>query len=132
EESLLYLPPFGQSTSNYEEVVHPFYAHWQSFSTQRPYHWLNKYDRTQAANRKVEKLMEKDNKKIRDAAKKKRNETVRQLVAYVRKRDKRVIEYRKTLAKREIERKKKINEQKAAEAKKRLEVPYGGFLNSSL
>ncbi|XP_019861918.1 PREDICTED: dnaJ homolog subfamily C member 21-like [Amphimedon queenslandica] len=121
EESLLYLPPFGQSTSNYEEVVHPFYAHWQSFSTQRPYHWLNKYDRTQAANRKVEKLMEKDNKKIRDAAKKKRNETVRQLVAYVRKRDKRVIEYRKTLAEREIERKKKINEQKAAEAKKRLE-----------
>lgn len=32
-----------------------------------------------APNRKIQKLMEKDNKKIRDQAKKKRNETVRVL-----------------------------------------------------
>ena len=31
----------------FSQVVHPFYAYWQSFSTCRPYHWINKYDRTQ-------------------------------------------------------------------------------------
>ena len=39
--------------------------------------WLLLLWKPQAVNRKVEKLMEKDNKKIRDVAKKKRNEAVR-------------------------------------------------------
>lgn len=43
--------------------------------------------------RKVQRLMERDNKKLRDAGKKQRNEEIRQLVSFVRKRDPRVKAY---------------------------------------
>ncbi|CAI8035141.1 DnaJ homolog subfamily C member 21 [Geodia barretti] len=87
------LPCFGLSATPYEEV-HTFYAYWQSFSTLRSFAWEDVHDLRQAPNRKVQRLMEKENKKERSAAKKKRNEAVRQLVSFVRKRDKRVQQYR--------------------------------------
>ena len=39
--------------------------------------WAEKYDTREAPNRRVRRLMEADNKKFRDAAKKERNEEVR-------------------------------------------------------
>ena len=48
------------------------------------------YDVRTAANRPTQRLMEKENKKLRESSRKKRNEEVRALVMYVRKRDKRV------------------------------------------
>lgn len=39
--------------------------------------WLEEYDTREAENRKVSKLMEKENKKKRDAGKKEWNEQVR-------------------------------------------------------
>ena len=57
--------------------VHLFYSYWQSFSTCKSYAWEDKYELKQAPNRRVQRMMEKDNKKMRDAAKKKRNEVVR-------------------------------------------------------
>ena len=56
----------------------------------RSYSWLDKYDTRQADNRRIVRLMEKENKKVRDAARKERNELVRTLVKFVQKRDKRV------------------------------------------
>ena len=55
--------------------------------------------------------MEKENKKMRDKSRKERNELVRQLVAFVRKRDKRV-QAHKIL----------VEEQNAAKAKKAEEL----------
>lgn len=43
--------------------------------------------------RKIQKLMEKENKKLRDVGKKQRNEEIRGLVSFVRKRDPRVKSY---------------------------------------
>ena len=43
--------------------------------------------------RRVQRLMEKDNKKLRDAGRKQRNEEIRALVSFVRKRDPRVKAY---------------------------------------
>ena len=63
--------------------------------TPRSYAWLDKYDTRQAENRRVIRAMDKENKKIRDAAKKERNELIRQLVKFVKKRDKRVQAYNK-------------------------------------
>ena len=57
--------------------VHLFYSYWQSFSTAKSYAWEDTYDLKHAPNRRVQRMMEKDNKKMRDAAKKKRNEAVR-------------------------------------------------------
>ena len=67
----------GNSQSDYDDVVHAFYAFWQSYFTRKPYYWVDKYDLRDAPNRRVQRLMEKENKKLRDAAKKQRNETVK-------------------------------------------------------
>ncbi|XP_054006273.1 dnaJ homolog subfamily C member 21 [Hylaeus anthracinus] len=106
------VPDFGNSTSSYEEVVHTFYAYWQSYSTKRSFAWLDPYDVRSAPNRKVARLIEKENKKIRDKAKRERNEQVRNLVAFVRKRDKRVQAHAAKLAERAKENLKKVEERK--------------------
>lgn len=54
--------------------------------------------------------MEKENKKTRDKARKERNELVRELVAFVRKRDKRVQAHRKLLEEQNAEKAKKSEE----------------------
>ncbi|XP_014256239.1 dnaJ homolog subfamily C member 21 [Cimex lectularius] len=104
------IPEFGDSKSPYLEVVHLFYSHWQSYSTKKTFSWLDEYDIRQAPNRRVVRLMEKENKKIRDKARKERNEEVRALVNFVRKRDKRVQEYSKLLEQKSLENEKKANE----------------------
>lgn len=98
-------PDFGTSQTNYEEGLKDFYNYWQSYCTLKSYVWCEKYDVRQAANRPTLRLMEKENKKLRDAARRERNEEVRALVAFVKKRDKRVKLYIKQLEEREKRRK---------------------------
>lgn len=114
-DSNLEVPEFGTSSSEYEEVVQPFYAYWQSYATLKSYVWVEKYDIRDAPNRRVQRLMEKDNKKLRDAAKKERNEEVRALVKFVRKRDRRVKAYLELLKEKDEER-KRLTEKKRQEA----------------
>lgn len=104
------VPGFGNSTSSYDEVVGPFYGHWQSYCTARTFAWLDQYDIRTAPNRRVARLMERENRKVRDAARRQRNEEVRQLVQFVRKRDRRV------------QRRKKELEEKAAESARKSEA----------
>ncbi|XP_076298453.1 dnaJ homolog subfamily C member 21 [Lasioglossum baleicum] len=101
------IPSFGNSQSSYEEFVHNFYAYWQSYSTKKSFAWLDPYDIRDAPNRRVVRLIEKENKKIREKAKRERNEQVRNLVAFVRKRDKRVQAHAAKLAERAKENLKK-------------------------
>ncbi|XP_073996505.1 dnaJ homolog subfamily C member 21 [Rhodnius prolixus] len=115
------IPVFGDSKSCYEKVVHPFYSYWQSYSTKKPYSWLDKYNIRDAPNRKVLRLMEKENKKIRDKARKERNEEIRALVAFVRKRDKRVQEYAQYLEKKAAENDKKMQALRKTQIIKRKE-----------
>ncbi|KAL1461844.1 hypothetical protein WDU94_013711 [Cyamophila willieti] len=89
-EEEMTIPDFGKSTSSYYNTVHDFYAFWQSFSTKKTYSWLKAFDINMAPNRRVLRLIEKENKRIRDKAKKEYNDTVRNLVDFVRKKDKRV------------------------------------------
>ncbi|KAG8456732.1 hypothetical protein GDO86_002496 [Hymenochirus boettgeri] len=103
-------PPFGDSQSDYDTVVHPFYAYWQSFCTAKNFAWKEEYDTRQAFNRLEKRAMEKENKKVRDKARKERNELVRQLVAFVRKRDKRVQAHRKLVEEQNAEKAKKVEE----------------------
>ena len=55
----------------------PFYAFWSSFCTQKSYVWAEKYDTREALDRRMRRAMEQENKKLRDAAKKERNEEIR-------------------------------------------------------
>lgn len=54
--------------------------------------------------------MEKENKKTREKARKERNELIRQLVAFIRKRDKRVQAHRKLVEEQNAEKTRKAEE----------------------
>nr|XP_020456536.1 dnaJ homolog subfamily C member 21 isoform X2 [Monopterus albus] len=114
-------PPFGDSQSDYDTVVHVFYGYWQSFCSLKNFAWKEEYDIRQASNRWEKRAMEKENKKTRDKARKERNELVRQLVAFVRKRDRRVQAHRKLVEEQNAEKIKKAEElrrkQKLSQAK---------------
>ncbi|GAA6230055.1 dnaJ homolog subfamily C member 21 isoform X1 [Lates japonicus] len=121
EEEEEEFPPFGDSQSDYDTVVHVFYGYWQSFCTRKNFAWKEEYDTRQASNRWEKRAMEKENKKTRDKARKERNELVRQLVAFVRKRDRRVQAHRKLVEEQNAEKVKKVEElrrkQKLSQAK---------------
>ncbi|XP_071322141.1 dnaJ homolog subfamily C member 21 isoform X1 [Trachinotus anak] len=121
EEDEEEFPPFGDSQSDYDTVVHVFYGYWQSFCTRKNFAWKEEYDTRQASNRWEKRAMEKENKKTRDKARKERNELVRQLVAFVRKRDRRVQAHRKLVEEQNAEKIKKVEElrrkQKLSQAK---------------
>ncbi|XP_063381630.1 dnaJ homolog subfamily C member 21 [Cydia fagiglandana] len=108
-EELNAIPKFGNSTTPYEDV-HEFYAFWMSFSTNKSFVWLDQYEITQGDNRRVIKLMEKENNKIRQKARKERNEEIRRLASFVRRKDKRVIEHTKQLQEKAEENKKKAEQ----------------------
>ena len=74
-------PGFGDSKTPYEDV-HRFYSYWMSYCTPKTYYYVNKYDISEAPNRRVARLIEKENKKVRDSVKKKRNEEIRVLLIY--------------------------------------------------
>ncbi|KAG5331803.1 DJC21 protein, partial [Acromyrmex charruanus] len=108
------VPSFGDSQSSYEDLVGDFYAYWQSYSTKRSYAWLDPYDIREMRNRRILRIAEKENKKVRDKARRERNEQVRNLVAFVRKRDKRVQAYAAKLAERARENFRKVEERRKA------------------
>lgn len=103
-------PSFGDSQSDYDTVVHLFYGYWQSFSTRKNFAWKEEYDTRQASNRWEKRAMEKENKKVRDKARKERSELLRQLVAYVRKRDRRVQAHKKLVEEQNAEKAKKVEQ----------------------
>ncbi|XP_061472116.1 dnaJ homolog subfamily C member 21 [Rhineura floridana] len=110
EEDEEEFPSFGDSQSDYDAVVHCFYAYWQSFCTRKNFAWKEEYDTRHALNRWEKRAMEKENKKTRDKARKERNELVRELVAFIRKRDRRVQAHRKLLEEQNAEKAKKAEE----------------------
>ncbi|XP_026498558.1 dnaJ homolog subfamily C member 21 [Vanessa tameamea] len=108
-EDVSKIPKFGNSETPYEDV-HEFYAYWMAFSTNKSYVWLDQYEISQGDNRRVIKLMEKENNKIRQKARKERNEEIRRLVSFVRRKDKRVIEHTRQLQEKAEENKKKAEQ----------------------
>lgn len=94
-------PTFGSSDDDYESVVKPFYTVWLGFSTKKSFSWKDKYRLTEAPDRRVRRLMEKENKKLRDDAIREFNDAVRFLVGFVRKRDPRYLPNTQTNAERQ-------------------------------
>lgn len=107
-------PVFGNSKSNIEDV-NRFYQHWRNYVTQRTFAWVDEYKTTDAPTRPIRRAMEKENKKLRDAAKKSFVAEVRELVEFVRKRDPRIKVY---LAQKEQEKLKQQREIEQAKAEK--------------
>ncbi|KAH8981603.1 DnaJ-domain-containing protein [Lactarius hatsudake] len=88
-------PSFGYSTWEWaapskerpSEAARHFYNFWLNFTTDKEFAWSDQWNVSEAPDRQVRRLMEKDNKKARDGARKEYNETVKALVMFVRKRD---------------------------------------------
>ncbi|GAC93559.1 hypothetical protein PHSY_001124 [Pseudozyma hubeiensis SY62] len=91
-------PSFGYSHTPYstakgkEAAVHQtpakdFYNVFMNFQSRKSFGWFDKYDLRDAPDRRVKRLVEKENKRARDAARREYNDAVRSLAAFVRKRD---------------------------------------------
>jgi len=91
-------PSFGYSHTPYavakgeEQDVHQvpvreFYKVWSNFVSEKSFVWMDNYQTNQAPDRTIKRLMEKENKRIREQARKEYNDTIRALVAHVRKKD---------------------------------------------
>ena len=105
-------PTFGHAKDGYEEVVRPFYAIWNGFATRKTFSWMDVYRYADAPDRRVRRMMEKENKRFRDEGIREFNATVRSLVQFVRKRDPRYVPNTQT----EAERQKIIRDAATAQA----------------
>lgn len=81
---------FGNSKTDYATQIRDFYNSWSSFQTIKTFSWKDEYRYSAAPDRRTKRLMEKENKKFRDAARKEYNEAIRNFVTFVKKRDPRV------------------------------------------
>lgn len=119
-------PPFGSSDDDYDLVAKPFYNAWSGFATKKSFSWKEKWRLSDAPDRRVRRLMEKENKKMRDDAIRDFNDAVRSLVAFVKKRDPRYVPNTQSEAERQkvlrdsataqAERARAANRQKLSEA----------------
>lgn len=89
------LPRFGDTKSQWNRDIKPFYDVWSSFSSIKSFAWEDIYRAWDAPDRRTRRAAEQRNKKIREAAKREFNTTVRQLVTVIRQRDPRVKEHNK-------------------------------------
>ena len=105
---------FGRRDDDYEDVVRPFYSAWNGFSTKKSYSWKDEYRLSDAPDRRIRRLMEKENKKLREEGMQEYNYAVRSLIAFVRKRDPRFQDNQKS----EVERQKILRDATAAKAAK--------------
>lgn len=80
-------PDFGTAKDSYEHMVKPFYAAWTSFTTKKTFSWKDVHNYAGAPDRRIRRLMEKENKRLREEGIKEFNDAVRSLVSFVRKRD---------------------------------------------
>ncbi|KAJ6494641.1 hypothetical protein C8R47DRAFT_1116637 [Mycena vitilis] len=64
-----------------------FYAAWTNFATAKEFAWSDQWNLAEAPDRRIRRLMEKDNKKAREDARREYNDTVRSLAKFLRKRD---------------------------------------------
>ena len=108
----VFYPPFGHANDDYDTVVKPFYAVWNGFATKKTFSWKDVYRYPDAPDRRVRRLMEKENKRLRDEGIREFNDAVRSLVAFVRKRDPRF----KPNTQSEAERQKILRDAVAAQA----------------
>lgn len=105
-------PEFGTAEASYEDVVKPFYVAWASFSTRKSFSWKDVHNYADAPDRRVRRLMEKENKRLREEGIREFNDAVRSLIGFVRKRDPRYIPNTQS----EADRQKALRDAAAAQA----------------
>ena len=83
-------PSFGRPDTPYATGVAPvrqFYQFWTNFSSRKSFAWKDLHNLRDAQDRRVKRLMEKENRRAREVARREYNETVRGLAVFIRRRD---------------------------------------------
>jgi len=80
-------PTFGHKDDEHDDVVKQFYGAWAGFATVKTFAWRDKYRLSEAPDRRIRRMMERENNAERLEGIREFNEAVRVLVAFVRKRD---------------------------------------------
>lgn len=114
---------FGNSTTPISEVL-AFYADWENFASKLNFAWADLYHSVDAPNRATRRVMEKENSKARDTARKEYTGEIRSLARFVKKIDPRFLNYENEVKRRNAEQEELKKTQKAealAERKKRRE-----------
>jgi DnaJ family protein A protein 5 len=108
---------FGDAQTGFEQLK-IFYNKFSNFSSVKSFRWCDKYRLSDAPDRRVRRLMEKENKKQRDTARREYSDAVRNLMAFVRKRDPR---YKIFMEQARIEQEAKQKEQLARMKHEKIE-----------
>jgi DnaJ family protein A protein 5 len=80
-------PTFGHKDDGHDDVVKAFYGAWAGFATAKTFAWRDKYRLSEAPDRRIRRMMERENMAERQEGIREFNEAVRVLVAFIRKRD---------------------------------------------
>jgi DnaJ family protein A protein 5 len=80
-------PTFGHRDDGHDDVVKAFYGAWAGFATVKTFAWRDKYRLSEAPDRRIRRMMERENMAERQEGIREFNEAVRVLVAFIRKRD---------------------------------------------
>lgn len=99
-------PSFGNEETDLDQVG-KFYTSWLNFVTVMDFAFADLYHPSSGSNRRIRRAMEDENQKARKAMKKAYTETVRQLTAFVKRRDMRVLRMEKEEAERKAAAKQK-------------------------
>ncbi|KAJ3183053.1 hypothetical protein HDU87_007475 [Geranomyces variabilis] len=100
---------FGTSNDSYEGQPRAFYAKFMNFATVKSFRWHDKHRLGDAPDRRIRRLMEKDNRRARELARRDFNDCVRSLAEFLRKRDPR---YKGWKERAEKEAKEKVVEER--------------------
>ncbi|BEI95756.1 hypothetical protein CcaverHIS631_0107050 [Cutaneotrichosporon cavernicola] len=109
----VHYPSFGDSTTPYapqpgltkaekaqSDWARDFYTAWGEFTTEKRFEWVEKWDTHRAETREIRRLMEKENKKVREDHRKEYIDTVRTLVSFIQHRDPRYKAYQAEVKKK--------------------------------
>ncbi|GAA5882962.1 hypothetical protein JCM16303_006762 [Sporobolomyces ruberrimus] len=97
-------PSFGTSTSpSTLEDLRIFYSSWLNFSTEKDFSWRDSYRVEEGMPRYMRRDIEKENSRLRQMGKREYNETVRNLVLFVRRRDPRYTSTQSSAAQAQVQ-----------------------------
>ncbi|KYQ92154.1 DnaJ subfamily A member 5 [Tieghemostelium lacteum] len=116
-----YAPRFGNSKTEPSDVL-KFYSHWKNFVTKKKFASADVYQLSQAPNRQIKRLMEKENQKERSRARQAFNDKVRHLAQFVYTRDRRITEYQQKLVEEQAEKQRLREEREREEDELRKEL----------
>lgn len=120
-------PSFGYMEDS-SDVVRKFYSSWNGFSTKKSFAWKDIHRYSDAPDRRIRRMMEKENQRLRDKAIWEFNDSVRSLVSYIKKQDPRY----NPISANSSEREKNLRNAAAAQAAKSRAANEAKLQNQSI